>query len=356
MRPLTGQDSERTNYVIIADCAIDWIIRPNDKQYSILSSALLKEELQVHKDMNDKKAKAIIRTVQNLSISHKRHFGGPIFNISQYLQAARGQKVSVVSVIGTNKESEDYKNALENIGVDTRCLLRREGTMPVCLYVYKDSEHQLPRVWRGNVSGEPYLPQSPFYNEFLNSHDVLVLAVANPKTAVVSIKNFVNTIAYNPGPYLKFFPFEQTRFTEIIPKTHILSANKEETEVIKINLGLKQMTELFQRYEGLEYIITTLGKDGSEIHKKDGQSYRYDPKEDNKSINQKAIVDDVGAGDAYFATALHYIMRGMNVSDIVMAATRAAQQSLLHPSAVDIRLLKEDASPFPSIIKVGNGH
>lgn len=348
--------TEPVKYAIIADCAMDWIIRPDESQYAEISAALAQGERDVEPKHPEWRAKSILRDVQRLKISYKRHFGGPVFNIAQYLQAARAEKVSVISIIGTNKDSENYKQALENIGVNTEYLLQRKGAMPVCLYVYRDPEHQLPRVWRGNVSQGGYLPQSQLYPDFLNKHDVLVLGVANPKVAVASIKNFDGTIAYNPGPYLKFFPFEQTRFEEIIPKTDILSANREETFAIRIGLGLHQITELFQKYERLEYIITTLGEKGSEIHKRGEESYQYDPMDDSSPVNPLEIIDDVGAGDAYFATALHYIMRGMNISDVVMAATRAAQQSLLHPGGVDSRLLQQDATPYPSIRKLGNGH
>lgn len=351
--------SESVSYVIIADCAMDWIIRPTESHYLELSGALVQEEEQElkhpHKDP-EWRAKTLLRKVQSLHVPYKRHFGGPIFNLAQYLQAARKQNVSVVSVIGDNEDSKRYVQALEDIGVNTKYLHQRKGPMPVCLYVHHSSEHQLPRIWRGNVSQEGYLPQSPLYSDFLNKHDVLVLGVANPRVAVASVKMFDGRVAYNPGPYLKFFPFEQTRFTDIIPKTDILSVNKEEKYAVEMGLRLRHITELFPRHERLEYIITTLGNEGSEIHKRNGQSYRYDPADDSLPLDPERIVDDIGAGDAYFATALHYIMKGMDVSDVVMAATRAAQQSLLHAGGVDHRFLKEDATPYPSVKKVGNGH
>lgn len=332
-------------YVVVGDCAIDKIFPVDQEMYLKFCAAMA--ALDKKEASDEEKARAIFRLANAEKVSVHSIRGGPVFNIAQYLRA-RDQDVSVVSVIGTNKESKRFRLALEKKGIDTAGLLEREGKMPKCLYVYESPEHQLPGIWRGNASERPYLPSSDMYKHFLDSHDVLVLSVTHPKTAVQAVKDFDHTIAYNPGPYLNFIGFAETKFSEIVQKTHILSTNEAEANIIKAALGLKEMKGLFERHPHLEYIITTLGKAGSEIHQRNEKSYRYQRKVDENL----RMVDDIGAGDAYFATAVHQLMRGNDLADVVLAASTAAEQSLRHRGAANYDLDKEEATPYTGITRV----
>jgi len=348
-------ESRNRNYVIVADCAIDQILLPSAEQYKTIAQAVQEAE-KAETDptqLDEARARAMHRMATRLGVTIEPTYGGPVFNLAQYLRA-RDQQVSVVSVIGTNPESGQYRGALEKLGVNTKFLLTREGKMPKSVYMYRSPTEQM-QAWRGHVSDRAYTSQSDMYKDFLNLHGVMIFSCTNPVVAAHSLREFKNVLAYNPGPLFGYMDFEKTKFAEIVRRAHILSTNASEADAIKKAMGLKLMVDLFTDNQSLEYIITTNGAEGSVLHKRgEAKSHVYDPAESSWNIRPSEIKDDIGAGDAYFATAVALIMNDTAPMDILINATMAAQQSLRFRGGTDPRLINPDASTtaFHAVKKV----
>ncbi len=347
-----GTEENRKKYLIVADSAIDLILLPTKRQYSRLCSIVAKEELDFGLDPNleDRKARAILRNNRGVRIN--KIPGGPVLNIAQYLRA-KGQEVAAISVVGNNPESKRFLEILKDLSVDIRGIHKREGSMPKCLYVYYNPEHQLPPIWRGNVSERAYIPKSDFLPEFFNAQDVLVFSVTHPEVAVKTLQYFKKNIAYNPGPVFDYLSFEETHFRDIIERTHILSVNKKEALQIQEGLSLKQLPDLFNLDNpNLEFIIHTKGEEGAEILGRNNKSVcmRLDPKIPLK------MVDDIGAGDAFYAVAVDDLLSGLDPYEVLVNSTRAAQDSLQYRGAYNRGLEMPENTGFAMGRKVSNGH
>ncbi len=358
---MSGQ-SHKKKYLVVADSAMDLIYSPTERQYLKLCSVVARIEegfasRESMEGLEDSKAKELLKNVNTRGVSIYSVPGGPIANIAQYLRK-RGRDVSAISVIGNNPESRKYLDLLKNMGVDVRGVHTRKGVMPKCLYVYKSPEHQLPPIWRGNVSERGYVPQGEFFPEFINSHDAMLFSVTNPNVAVRILRDFNKTVAYNPGPIFDYLPFVDTRFSEIIARTTILSTNKSEAEQIVRNLHLRKMNDLFNDDNpNLEIIIKTKGAEGAEIYFRGDGTYEIDPRNKVWNIPPRQIIDDIGAGDAFFATAVDSIICGSTAEDILLNATMASQESLKHRGALNPRFLRGSSGMTSSeaVRKVGNG-
>jgi len=322
------EQREKPRVVVVGHCAIDRMgHEPDHKKF-----AQLPEDGEIS-------YKQLVKLYPE--IRTKCYNGGPVLNLAQYL--FQDNDVSVVSVLGNDHQSQNYRKFLGNMGIDTRKIREREGEISTCVYITGPNPSQPPKeYWFDNAATD--FEKIKLNRDFFLAQDAMILAVTEPSIARRAAGLFKEVrpqspLFYNPGQYLEYLPFDDTFFTDIIYHADVLSVNKKEAKIVKSHMHLGPKIEDLFKLEGvapnLDVIIRTKGAGGSALYKKEDKSvetYTYRPK------RIRGIIDRIGAGDALNGTAFNELIKHSRLDQILYIASKVAEESLTFKGAVNPRI------------------
>ena len=337
---------------IIGDSALDIFIEESSERFARYKSGMSVEELlTVNRRVEDGETKGPVY----------RRLGGPVLTVGQYLagrddtsQNSLPFKVSAVTLLGTDKFSTAYRQTLETLGIELDEERIFEGDISHCAYVYVAGEASRQiSAWEDNVGRS--FKDIQLNRHFLAAQDVIVLPITEPSVAKKAAEIYREvrkdgTLVYNPGPYLQDtrYEFKTSGFEDIIRYTTILVVNRVEKEILKKNMGLRSILDIFEEYPSLEIFISTMDKEGSLI-------FTRDPKNRNSKLlhskqypseEELKIENPTGAGDAFLGTFLRFFLgRDYDVKDAHGKARASAERQLTQKGATDADIIRTGVLP-----------
>ena len=233
--------------------------------------------------------------------------GGCAGNIA-YSLAVLGEKGVIVSCVG--RDFERYENALTTLGLPLDGIFRRENELTAGAYILTDKNNN--QITAFNPGAMRYSADYPFTTA--GPGDIAIVSPGNledmHRIPRLCKEKGVKCI-YDPGQQLPVLTGDQ--LVEAIAGSYMLICNDYEFELICTKTG-KNAAELL----GLaEYIIVTLGADGSRIHK--GMASDMVP-----AVPPKSVVDPTGAGDAYRSGLLKGLSLGLPVLEAAKIGSTTA--------------------------------
>lgn len=230
-----------------------------------------------------------------------RYFGGTAGNIAR-ISAVLGTPLHLVSYVGNNFP-DDYANALRDSGADLTYLERvEEYHTPTC-WIMSDQDHnQVAIMDQGPMKVLESFEPAP---EPILGSEIIHIATGRPgfymKVAQMA-KEAGKTVAFDPAQEIHYVYTPET-FKAILPYADIFFCNEAEAKRALEYMGLDDLTDLL---EFVDTIVQTLGKDGSRIITKEGETFIPGVKVENP-------VDTTGAGDAYRAGFYAALFRGYSM-------------------------------------------
>ncbi len=230
-----------------------------------------------------------------------------------------GAEVRLVSRVGDDRLGHELLDFYRNIGIPTE-LIGVDATAPTgTVDVEILSDGQPKYTIRENVAWD-HIEASPAAVQFATTADAVCfgsLASRTPET-LASVRTLVEAA---PESALRILdlnlrdPFTEKPLVEsVLGLANILKLNDDELFRIAAMFGspgrsLEEHAEWFVRQRNLRWLILTCGSNGSCLFAADGQ------KNDSPG-RQVAVVDTIGAGDAFTATAVVGLLFGLPLAKI----------------------------------------
>lgn len=265
-------------------------------------------------------------------IGGEEKYGGSAANLAL---AARGlgARVGIMSVLGRDKFSAEYRNFLTESDIDLTLTLDGIEELPVCEVISTDNSI-LSSVWHDN-NCHAAMDEMEIDVGLITNYDMVHLVCCPPclarRLALFNVK-----LSYEPGPMLieNLSYFDKT----VASFSSFIFMNKEEYRAAVAYLG--ELPLKWDDYRNLLALVITLGKDGSRIYQRDRRSIetlKLPP------IPVEKVVDPTGAGDNFKAGFLVGYMRGRSITECVqigseMGATCVMQKGGILPRETVIRI------------------
>ncbi len=227
--------------------------------------------------------------------------GGCARNIA-YSLAVLGEKGIIVSCVG--RDFERYEGALTAYDLPLDGISRREDELTAGAYIITDRNNN--QITAFNPGAMRHSAGYAF--DVAGPGDIMIVSPSNLEDmqAIPRIcKQKGAKCIYDPGQQLPVLSGDQ--LAEAIAGSYMLICNDYEFELVCTKTG-KSAAELL----GLtEYIVVTLGEDGSRVQK--GAVSNRVP-----AVPPKSVIDPTGAGDAYRSG----LLKGLSLNLPVLEAAR----------------------------------
>ncbi len=276
----------------------------------------------------------------------QRYFGGTGGNISFGL-GSLGENPLLFSVVGKDFEP-DYTNHLLSYNVDLHVKIDPQG-FTATFYGISDQAFQQIGIWQPNAYGN-YIEKTPLQEtiDFPTLQNIKY-AIFSPGTAISTLNHIIElrkivgqktTVIFDPSQALTV-SYNETILKECFTHSNILIGNDTEIGQIKrlFKFSFEKIFDL-----GVDTIIETVGADGVNVYKRDGESFHVDAEPVEK------VVETTGAGDAFRAGLLYGLNNDLTLRDACKIGNWLAGKSVSEMSGqlyrVDMGEFKRFLSSF----------
>lgn len=285
--------SKKNKVLVLGSLAFDYIMGFDSNFVYATKLDALKEEYQSTITAN----------------SRKQHFGGTAGNIAYNMGLLNTGSVSLIGSVGKDFKSLGYKDHITVFGnIDLGVDIHEDEFTAAC-YIVNDIKANQMIIFHGGA-----LDRCKELNlkEKIEEPEDFIYAI-NSTQSVEAMINFANQLddlkipmIFDPGQVTPLFPKEM--LIETIQKATIVIGNKFEIEQIleKTNLSKEDLMK------HLHAIITTKGREGSELMYKSGEKLYLS---EVPISTPEDIKDTTGAGDGYRAGILAGLMQNMTLLD-----------------------------------------
>lgn len=266
--------------------------------------------------------------------SGEKVLGGAPFNVAWHLQAL-GHQPKLISRIGNDEEGRQILSKMKGWGMDVD-------------FVQHDKQYSTGRVQISLLEGEPTFEiESECAYDFiqvperLNSsqngiiyHGSLGLRHEIACHTLQHILNETHMSVFLDVNLRKPW-WNKEQVVELLKLARWVKMNQEELN--QLGFSTKNIAAgmgVIQAQFGLDMLIVTLGERGAYIIDREGSIFQDEP------LINGAIVDTVGAGDAFSAIVMHGIAAGWSGQKILTNALKFASHTVLHRGAL-IKNLKD---------------
>lgn len=244
-----------------------------------------------------------------------RQVGGAPCNVACTTTKLGGQ-AEMITQLGNDAFGDLIVETISNIGVHTNYIRRTDEANTALAFVSLTKEGERDFSFYRKPSADMLYQPSNIDAITVTENDMLhfcsVDLVDSPmkqahKALINKVKSASGTIIFDPNVRLPLWTSEEeckNAIREFLPLAHVLKISDEELTFVTGNKVEKEaIAWLFQG--SVEAVIYTKGKEGAEIHFKDGTVI------DHSGYKVKAI-DTTGAGDAFIGALINRLA----VSDI----------------------------------------
>ena len=245
-----------------------------------------------------------------------RQVGGAPCNVACTTTKLGGQ-AAMITQLGNDAFGDLIVETISNIGVSTNYIRRTDEANTALAFVSLTKEGERDFSFYRKPSADMLYQPSNIDAITVTENDMLhfcsVYLVDSPmkqahKSLINKVKSANGTIIFDPNVRLPLWPSEaecKNAIREFLPSAHILKISDEELSFVTGKKDEKEaIAWLFQG--SVEAVIYTKGKEGAEIHFKDGTVHSHG------GYKVKAI-DTTGAGDAFVGALINRLA----ASDII---------------------------------------
>lgn len=267
----------------------------------------------------------------------KNYFGGKGANQAVTL-ARLESNVSMLGMIGDDKEGLQFKEVLEREGVKTDCILTKEGveTGFALIEIDKNADNAITVVPGANH----YLTIEDIESniDILKGSDIILLQLEIPLVVVEHVikkaKEFNKYIILNPAPAAKISE-------DILKSVDIITPNETELEVLT-GMEIKTEADIITSAKkllrkGLKQIIVTLGEAGA-LYISNSLCHKFEAHRVN-------AIDPTGAGDCFNGALTFMLANDKSMNESIEFAMSAAALSVTKSGAIN---------SLPSLTEVNN--
>lgn len=243
------------------------------------------------------------------SINDMKNFNGGAASNVATVASTLGIDTSLVSAVGNEFLDSSYMKQMKELNIDTDSFIVVEGKQTPTAFVLTDANGDQISYFYWGAAEEFKNSEVPLKS--IQNSKIVHLATGEPifnaKCGLAANEND-KIVSFDPGQDLGLYSLDVLK--DLIKNTSILFGNHHEINRIldSFKLDVQGLRDL-----GPEILVTTFGKDGSDIYSSEGKIHV-------DSILREAV-DPTGAGDSYRAGFLSRYINGESIEDCAKFAS-----------------------------------
>lgn len=238
--------------------------------------------------------------------------GGAPCNVLAMLSRL-GKKVAFIGKVGKDMFGEQLKNAIEEVGIDSRNLVIDEDVRTTLAFVHTYPDGDRDFSFYRNPGADMMLTKEEVQVDLIQNSKIFHFGtLSSTHEGVKEATRYAIDVAKENGCIISFDPnlrpplwkdLEDAR-VEIeygLTKCDILKISDNEVEFLFGTTDYDKGAALIRKKYNIPLVMITLGKEGS-------RAYYKDLRVEVAPFLQENTIETTGAGDTFCASALNYVL------------------------------------------------
>lgn len=238
--------------------------------------------------------------------------GGAVCNVLAML-GRLGKKTAFIGKVGQDMFGTQLKNAVEEVGIDTRALFMDEEVHTTLAFVHTYPDGDRDFSFYRNPGADMMLTKNEVPEDLIQNSRLFHFGTLSSthegvreatRHAIEVSKNAGCTITFDPNlrpPLWKSLDDARREIEYGMTKCDVLKISDNEVEFLFDTTDYDKGAALIREKYNIPLVLITMGKAGS-------RAYYKDMRVEAAPFLQKTTIETTGAGDTFCASTLNYIL------------------------------------------------
>lgn len=238
--------------------------------------------------------------------------GGAVCNVLAML-GRLGKKTAFIGKVGQDMFGTQLKNAVEEVGIDTRALFMDEEVHTTLAFVHTYPDGDRDFSFYRNPGADMMLTKDEVPDDLIQNSRLFHFGTLSSthegvreatRHAIEVAKNAGCIITFDPNlrpPLWKSLDDARREIEYGMTKCDVLKISDNEVEFLFDTTDYDKGAALIREKYNIPLVLITMGKDGS-------RAYYKDMRVEAAPFLQKNTIETTGAGDTFCASTLNYIL------------------------------------------------
>ena len=238
--------------------------------------------------------------------------GGAVCNVLAML-GRLGKKTAFIGKVGQDMFGTQLKNAVEEVGIDTRALFMDEEVHTTLAFVHTYPDGDRDFSFYRNPGADMMLTKNEVPEDLIQNSRLFHFGTLSSthegvreatRHAIEVAKNAGCIITFDPNlrpPLWKSLDDARREIEYGMTKCDVLKISDNEVEFLFDTTDYDKGAALIREKYNIPLVLITMGKDGS-------RAYYKDMRVEAAPFLQKNTIETTGAGDTFCASTLNYIL------------------------------------------------
>ncbi len=238
--------------------------------------------------------------------------GGAPCNVLAMLERL-GKKTAFIGKVGKDMFGTQLKNAVEEVGIDTRNLIMDEEVHTTLAFVHTYPDGDRDFSFYRNPGADMMLKKSEVQEDLIRNSRIFHFGTLSSthegvreatRHAIEVAKDAGCIITFDPNlrpPLWKSLEDARTEIEYGMTKCDVLKISDNEVEFLFGTTDYDKGAALIREKYNIPLVLITMGKEGS-------RAYYKDLRIEAAPFLQENTIETTGAGDTFCASALNYVL------------------------------------------------
>lgn len=238
--------------------------------------------------------------------------GGAPCNVLAMLERL-GKKTAFIGKVGKDMFGTQLKNAVEEVGIDTRNLIMDEEVHTTLAFVHTYPDGDRDFSFYRNPGADMMLNKSEVQEDLIRNSRIFHFGTLSSthegvreatRHAIEVAKDAGCIITFDPNlrpPLWKSLEDARTEIEYGMTKCDVLKISDNEVEFLFGTTDYDKGAALIREKYNIPLVLITMGKEGS-------RAYYKDLRVEAAPFLQENTIETTGAGDTFCASALNYVL------------------------------------------------
>ena len=238
--------------------------------------------------------------------------GGAVCNVLAML-GRLGKKTAFIGKVGQDMFGTQLKNAVEEVGIDTRALFMDEEVHTTLAFVHTYPDGDRDFSFYRNPGADMMLTKNEVPDDLIQNSRLFHFGTLSSthegvreatRHAIEVSKNAGCIITFDPNlrpPLWKSLDDARREIEYGMTKCDVLKISDNEVEFLFDTTDYDKGAALIREKYNIPLVLITMGKSGS-------RAYYKDMRVEAAPFLQKTTIETTGAGDTFCASTLNYIL------------------------------------------------
>lgn len=283
--------------------------------------------------------------------------GGAPCNVLAMLEKL-GKKTAFIGKVGKDMFGEQLKNAVEEVGIDTRNLIMDDEVHTTLAFVHTYPDGDRDFSFYRNPGADMMLTKEEIQEDLIRDSRIFHFGTLSSthdgvreatRHAIEVAKEAGCIVSFDPNlrpPLWKSLDDARKEIEYGLTKCDILKISDNEVEFLFGTTDYDKGAAIIREKYNIPLVLITMGKEGS-------RAYYKDLRVESAPFLQENTIETTGAGDTFCASSLNYVLEhGLdnlteeNLYELLTFANAAASLITTRKGALRVMSTREEVEEF----------